>query len=122
MRILSLNFPFNSALSENNRLGYSGRSGRMYAKNEYKQVQEELSYKIKSQMKTLCVGAFDPRKRVFVTLTVHRPNNSSDASNFIKSINDAISRSIGVNDNLFDGSYSGLIDKKNPRFEIEIRQ
>ena len=120
MRILSLNFPFNSALSENNRLGYSGRTGRMYAKNEYKQVQEELSLGIKILARASL--PFNPRKRVFVSMKVYRPNNLSDASNFVKSINDAISRAIGVNDNLFDGSYSGLIDKKNPRFKIKVRQ
>src|SRR3990167_9009348 len=121
MKKLSISFPFDSVLSENNRLGYNSRSGRMYAKNEYKQAQMVLVFDILT-LKTKKNIKFDPTKRISVSLEVYRPNNSSDASNFVKSINDAISRAIGVNDNLFDGSYPGLIDKKNPRFEIEVWQ
>ena len=121
MPTLSITFPFNPDLSENKRLGFSPRMGRMYAQNGYKKAKAALTLAI-SFAKARARAAFAPRTRVWVDLRVYRPGGQSDASNYVKGLNDAISAAIGLNDNLFDGSYRGLIDKKNPRFEIIISQ
>lgn len=116
-----IEFPFNPALSENKRLGYSPRNGRMYANNDYKKAKNALTLAI-SFVKAEEKAKFSPGHKVHISLTVLKPNRHSDASNFIKPINDAISESIGVNDNLFCGSYGWGIDKKNPRFAVSIIQ
>lgn len=121
MERIDVTFPYTSVLSENNRLGWSPRSGRMYAKDEYKQAQITLSLAIAAAKARVGVK-FDPSKRVFVELKVYRPNAKSDASNMVKACLDAISRAIGVNDNMFDGSFYGFVDKKNPRIQMDIKQ
>ena len=118
---LKITFPYNSDLSENRRLGWSPQSGRMYAQSGYKQAKAALVLAI-SFAKAQERAKFAPRKRVWVALRVYRSNKYSDAANSLKGVLDAISEAIGVNDRYFDGSFHGLIDRKNPRLEIEILQ
>ena len=118
---LKLSFPYSVFLSENRRLGFSPKNGRMYAQDEYKHGKMALVMAI-SFAKAHQKAVFSPKERVWVDLKVYRPGNQSDASNFVKCINDAISQAIGVDDRYFDGSYQGFISENNPRFEIEIRQ
>ena len=118
---LNVIFPFNSGLSENNRLAWSPRNNRMFAKNDYKRAQNGLILLIKFAMAQQ-KPKFNPNGRIFVDLKVYRPNRRTDCSNFIKSVNDAVARAIGIDDKNYDGSYHGFTDKENPRFVIEVRQ
>ena len=108
-------------MSENARLGYSPRNGKMYAQSGYKQAKANLTLAI-AFAKASNRAAFAPRLRILVDLRVYRPGSQSDACNYVKCVNDAISAAIGVNDRYFDGCYRGFIDKKNPRLEIVIKQ
>lgn len=121
MPTITVSFPYNPAMSENARLGYSPRNGKMYAQSGYKQAKANLALVI-AFAKASKQTTFAPRLRVWVDLRVYGPSHRFDASNLVKSTNDAISSAIGVNDSLFDGSYRGFVDKKNPRFEITINQ
>jgi len=60
--------------------------------------------------------------RIKVTITVYRPNDRSDAQNFVDTISDAIEVGIGVNDSQFDITAIGEVDKDNPRIVIEVEQ
>ena len=118
---ISFTFPFMADISENKRLMWSPRNRRMFSAKEYKDAKGALILVI-SYAVAKAKAVFEPKKRVWVSLSVYRPSNHSDPANFVKIFNDSISSVIKLNDNLFDGEYKGFIDKQKPRFEVVVSQ
>lgn len=61
-------------------------------------------------------------KRLQVIITAYRPNNVSDAQNFVDAVSDAVEDALGINDSDYDVFAFGKIDKENPRIRIQIMQ
>ena len=114
--LIKVIYPFDIRLSKN-QMWKRGKWGGVYL--ACADQMAEISNIIKSRVQP---GDFIPGVKTHISLKVYKPNNRSDAANFLDTILDATQIGIGVNDRFFSGSFDWEIDKLNPRFEITISQ
>ena len=116
MPILKITYPFQSVLNKN-QMWKTNRFGRQYL--ACRSQMEALALAIAFQKAKNRVQ-YAPGRKIRVDLMVYLPNHRSDSQNYLDVILDAVQKAIGINDRWFCGSWDWEIDKKNPRFIIEI--
>ena len=107
--------PFDIRLSKNNRL----RSARLgFIPKEVKQIRDSFALAIRAY-----AHEFRNAKALEVGLMVHKPDNRSDAQNFVDELSDIIQLALGTNDRNFRFSQvDGNVRPGNPEFEITISE
>ena|SRR3990167_6475935 len=115
---IKISYPFDSSLSKN-RMHRFNRFGRKYL--ACRPQMEALTLAIAFQKAKNRVQ-YAPGRKVMIGLMVYLPNHRSDSQNYLDVILDAVQKAIGVNDRWFCGSWDWEIDKKNPRFVVNIQQ
>lgn len=119
---LSASFPYVSALSKNQKEIYTKNYTRKKIKNPAHEKMKNVVYQTFSSKRKKQGLEFDSTLPVFVLIAVHRKIDSSDAHNFAEGICDALEGAIGVNDRKFTVYSIPLINKKNPRIDVEVYQ
>jgi len=117
-RTLQVTYPFDAMLSKN-KMWRRSRFGSIYLAN--RQSMNRLALFL-SNAKSTQKFKIIPNIKLHVAIMVFKPSNRCDASNFVDTINDAVSKSLYIDDRWFSGSYDWGIDKIEPRFEITITQ
>lgn len=133
---IAFEFPYDVRLSKNEWHVYTGRQkgnpwdafvgeevkgGSPVANNP---IATKLMGDITRMARGACVEGkvvFNPGK-VWVHVMVYRPDFMADPVNFIGMIVDGIKRGIGVDDNVYSGSWDWEVDKLKPRIEIRVEQ
>jgi len=65
---------------------------------------------------------FKPKTKTWLNLKVFKPNNRSDAVNFVDGISDALKKAIKIDDRYYSMIIDWEIDKEQPRFELVVWQ
>ncbi len=109
-----ISIPYNTVLSKN-RMWRHGR-GRTYINPATKAEIAAIALLLKSRRGNWTTG------KLYVNITVYRPNMRADPANFIDAILDGVKEATRVDDRYYSGSWDWELDKENPRIEIEVKQ
>jgi len=111
----SIKIPFLPELSKNKR--YAFKSSKV--KNpSHRKAQDLITIMLKKKISGKTLNP--PGNKLIVDVTIFKPNNRFDASNFVNPINDAVERATGINDRYYAGSYDWFIDRNNPSIIIVV--
>lgn len=119
--LIDIGLPYNVNWSKNksHRMCFSKKHGRtiLYRSSETAYLMEALSLEIKS----LYRGQIPPRAKVWVDISIIRPDYKTDPHNFWDNLADSIKHGIGIDDRYFAIYRLDWVLKKEPPHEIRIR-
>lgn len=117
---ITIKYPFRQLLSKNS-ISRKSEKGYIYSRKDARKEKDALSLFIRNELKKSKIEI--KVNKLWVTLLIEKPNNQSDAINFLDNICDAISDAISLDDRWF--CVKGIdwrIVKENPYIYIRIGQ
>lgn len=108
---IRLEFPYDSRLSKN----YKQQCGKYGRGEMFKRLRDSFVLYVRAYAKEL-----EGCKRIKLHLNVYRPDQRTDAQNYVEDFCDIVQDAIGVNDRHFETS-SKPIDGERPRFELILK-
>ena len=131
-------FPYDTRLSKNKQHDYTGQSGNKwdafitpegFIEKRRPVVNAATATKLMGDVARMARGEVNRHKLLFkpvktwVNIMVFRPDLKADPVNFLDMIVDGIKVGIGIDDNLYSGSWDWkLVDESEKRIEIEVSQ
>lgn len=96
---------------------------RRIPKDDYIRLLKEICVLIQAKNPQFNVHGKPRANEIVISYTAYKPTHNGDTFNLLDGLADAVKTVIGIDDRYFacDGIYS-VIDKKNPRIELTIKQ
>lgn len=107
--------------------GIQGKNGnaiyRRFPKADYTRLIKEICTMIQSTDVQFNVPKKPKANEIVISYTVYKPDHLGDSFNLLDGLADSVKLVVGIDDRYFacSGIYS-VIDKNNPRIELEITQ